>query len=154
MRNGKRVMSGLLVLLCLVSFCVTGSATNSVIINGLEYKLSNPKNYTDLKMVKAQARSLYEALADHPEVPSYVYLINSSRTVNVKEDVTAVPAVYKAIEENFTKSTTDYLHLDSLDMVEMVMDLEEELGIDLGMEGDLQIETIGDLADFIEDKLE
>lgn len=57
-------------------------------------------------------------------------------------------------EEMSRETTFESLHLDSLDMVEMVMDLEEELGIDLGMEGDLQIETIGDLADFIEDKLE
>ena len=57
-------------------------------------------------------------------------------------------------EEMSRETTFESLHLDSLDMVEMVMDLEEELGIDLGMEGDLQIETIGDLADFIEEKLE
>ena len=102
-------------MLCLAFFCATGSAANSVIINGLEYKLSNPKNYMNLKMVEAQAKSLDQALADHPEVPTYVYLINSSRTVNVKEDVTAVPAVYEAIEKYFTKSTKDYLHLDSLE---------------------------------------
>ena len=57
-------------------------------------------------------------------------------------------------EEMSRETTFESLHLDSLDMVEMVMDLEEELGIDLGLEGDLQIETIGDLADFIEEKLE
>ena len=57
-------------------------------------------------------------------------------------------------EEMSRETTFESLHLDSLDMVEMVMDLEEELGIDLGLEGDLQIETIGDLADFIEEKLD
>ena len=57
-------------------------------------------------------------------------------------------------EEMSRETTFESLHLDSLDMVEMVMDLEEELGIDLGVEGDLQIETIGDLADYIEEKLE
>ena len=57
--------------------------------------------------------------------------------------------------EDLSRETTfESLHLDSLDMVEMVMDMEEELGIDLGMEGDMQLETIGDLADYIEDKLE
>ena len=116
MRNGKRVLAGLLVMLCVVSWCAAGTAAhNTVTINGLVYKLSNPKNYTDLQMVKVQAKNLYEALADHPEIPSYVYLINSSRTVNVREDVSAVPVVYEAIEENFTKSTTDYLRLDSLE---------------------------------------
>ena len=57
-------------------------------------------------------------------------------------------------EEMSRETTFESLHLDSLDMVEMVMDLEEELGIDLGVEGDLQLETLGDLADFIEEKLE
>jgi len=57
-------------------------------------------------------------------------------------------------EELSRETTFESLHLDSLDMVEMVMDMEEELGIDLGMEGDMQLETIGDLADYIEEKLE
>ena len=39
------------------------------------------------------------------------------------------------------------------DMVEMIMDMEDELGVDFEMEGDMKLETIGDLADFIEDKL-
>lgn len=58
------------------------------------------------------------------------------------------------VEELSRETTFESLHLDSLDMVEMVMDMEEELGIDLGMEGDMQLETIGDLADYIEEKLE
>ncbi|MBQ3356706.1 MAG: acyl carrier protein [Oscillospiraceae bacterium] len=57
-------------------------------------------------------------------------------------------------EELSRDTTFESLHLDSLDMVEMVMDMEEELGIDLGMDGDMQLETIGDLADYIEEKLE
>lgn len=57
-------------------------------------------------------------------------------------------------EELSRETTFESLHLDSLDMVEMVMDMEEELGIDLGMEGEMQLETIGDLADYIEEKLE
>lgn len=57
-------------------------------------------------------------------------------------------------EELSRDTTFESLHLDSLDMVEMVMDMEEELGIDLGIEGDVQLETIGDLADYIEEKLE
>ena len=52
-RNGKRVLAGLLVMLCVVSWCAAGTAAhNTVTINGLVYKLSNPKNYTDLQMVK------------------------------------------------------------------------------------------------------
>ena len=49
-------------------------------------------------------------------------------------------------------STFESLGIDSLDIVEMVMDLESELGIDLDME-DQKIATFQDLADFIESKL-
>ena len=48
-------------------------------------------------------------------------------------------------------TTFESLHLDSLDTVEMLMDLEEELGVDLELEEKLN--TIGELADFVESKL-
>ena len=57
------------------------------------------------------------------------------------------------VEEMDRDTTFESLHVDSLDMVEMVMDMEEELGIDFEMDGDTKLETIGDLADYIEDKL-
>ncbi len=57
------------------------------------------------------------------------------------------------VEEMDRDTTFESLHVDSLDMVEMVMDMEEELGIDFEMDGDMKLDTIGDLADFIEDKL-
>lgn len=57
------------------------------------------------------------------------------------------------VEEMNRDTTFESLHLDSLDMVEMVMDMEEELGVDFEMEGDMKLETIGDLADFIAEKL-
>ena len=38
-------------------------------------------------------------------------------------------------------------------MVEMIMDMEEELGVDFEMEGEMKLETIGELADFIDDKM-
>ncbi len=50
------------------------------------------------------------------------------------------------------ESTFESLGIDSLDIVEMVMDLESELGIELEME-DQKIATFGELADFIEAKL-
>ena len=50
------------------------------------------------------------------------------------------------------ESTFESLGIDSLDIVEMVMDLESELGIELEME-DQKIATFGELADFIESKL-
>ncbi len=50
------------------------------------------------------------------------------------------------------ESTFESLGIDSLDIVEMVMDLETELGIELDME-DQKITTFGELADFIDSKL-
>ena len=49
-------------------------------------------------------------------------------------------------------STFESLGIDSLDVVEMVMDLESELGVELDME-DQKIATFQDLADFVESKL-
>ena len=49
-------------------------------------------------------------------------------------------------------STFESLGIDSLDIVEMVMDLESELGIELDME-DQKISTFQELADFIETKM-
>ena len=49
-------------------------------------------------------------------------------------------------------STFESLGIDSLDIVEMVMDLESELGVELEME-DQKITTFQELADFIETKL-
>ena len=56
-------------------------------------------------------------------------------------------------EEEITPETTfESLHLDSLDTVEMIMDMEEELGIDLELEE--RLNTVGELVRFIEDKLD
>ncbi|HIT33290.1 MAG TPA: acyl carrier protein [Candidatus Faecousia intestinigallinarum] len=49
-------------------------------------------------------------------------------------------------------STFESLGIDSLDVVEMVMDLENELGVELEME-DQKITTFQELADFVESKL-
>lgn len=50
------------------------------------------------------------------------------------------------------ESTFESLGIDSLDIVEMIMDLEDELGVELEME-DQKIVTFGDLAAFVESKL-
>ena len=50
------------------------------------------------------------------------------------------------------ESTFENLGIDSLDIVEMIMDLESELGVELEME-DQKIATFGELAEFIESKL-
>ena len=49
-------------------------------------------------------------------------------------------------------STFESLGIDSLDIVEMIMDLETELGIELEME-DQKISTFQELADFIDSKV-
>jgi acyl carrier protein len=51
-----------------------------------------------------------------------------------------------------TRDTTfESLGVDSLDTVEMVMDLEESLGIELELEG--KVESVGQLVDIIEEKM-
>lgn len=49
-------------------------------------------------------------------------------------------------------SSFETLGIDSLDIVEMIMDLETELGIELDME-DQKITTFQELADFIDSKI-
>ena len=49
-------------------------------------------------------------------------------------------------------STFESLGIDSLDIVEMIMDLESELGVELEME-DQKISNFQELADFIDSKL-
>ena len=49
-------------------------------------------------------------------------------------------------------STFESLGIDSLDVVEMIMDLESELGVELEME-DQKIATFQELGDFVEAKL-
>ena len=56
------------------------------------------------------------------------------------------------IDEITPESTFESLGIDSLDVVEMIMDLESELGVELEME-DQKITTFQELADFIETKL-
>ena len=49
-------------------------------------------------------------------------------------------------------STFESLGIDSLDIVEMIMDLEAELGVELELE-EQKITTFGEMADFIDSKL-
>lgn len=56
-------------------------------------------------------------------------------------------------EDEITRDTTfESLGVDSLDTVEMVMDLEQELGVELEIEE--KIATVGELVDFIESKVD
>ncbi len=50
------------------------------------------------------------------------------------------------------ESTFESLGIDSLDIVEMIMDLESELGVELDME-DQKITNFQELADFIDTKI-
>ena len=57
-------------------------------------------------------------------------------------------------DEINANTTFESLNLDSLDMAEMIVDMEEEVGVDFEIEGDVRLETIGELADYIENKLD
>lgn len=48
-------------------------------------------------------------------------------------------------------TTFESLHLDSLDTVEMLMDLEDKIGFEVEL--DQKVETVGELAAFIESKM-
>ena len=50
------------------------------------------------------------------------------------------------------ESTFESLGIDSLDIVEMIMDLESELNIELDLENQ-KVATFGELAKFIEKKV-
>ena len=50
------------------------------------------------------------------------------------------------------ESSFESLGIDSLDIVEMIMDLESELGVELDLE-DQKIATFGELAEFIDSKV-
>ena len=56
------------------------------------------------------------------------------------------------IDDITPDSTFESLGIDSLDVVEMIMDLESERGVELEME-DQKISTFQELADFIDAKL-
>ena len=55
-------------------------------------------------------------------------------------------------EDITPESTFESLGIDSLDIVEMIMDLESDLGVELEIE-DQKIATFQELADFIESKV-
>ena len=70
-----------------------------------------------------------------------------------------IDTVKEVLEENLDinpesvndDSTFDSLGIDSLETVEMVMELEEELDVELELEE--KMNTIGELVDFIESKI-
>ncbi len=56
-----------------------------------------------------------------------------------------------SIEEIREDTTFESLGVDSLDIVEMIMDLEDSLGTELELTE--KISTIGELAEFVESKV-
>lgn len=52
------------------------------------------------------------------------------------------------VSEIQRETTFQDLGVDSLDTVEMLMDLEDELGMEIEL--DQKVETVGELVDFIE----
>jgi len=73
--------------------------------------------------------------------------------MNVFGKIAAVIADHTGgdVSEITEATTFEDLGVDSLDVVEMVMKLEDELGIELELED--KYETVGALARFIESKL-
>ena len=69
-----------------------------------------------------------------------------------------IDTVKEVLEENLDinpetvndDSTFDSLGIDSLDTVELLMNLEDKLGIEIEL--DQKVETVGDLVAFIESK--
>ena len=64
----------------------------------------------------------------------------------------AVKQLELDVSEITPESSFESLGIDSLDVVEMIMDLESELGVELDLE-DQKIATFGELAAFIESKV-
>ncbi|MBS1328336.1 MAG: acyl carrier protein [Oscillospiraceae bacterium] len=71
----------------------------------------------------------------------------------VFEKVAEMLANHLSIEQDSIKMETTFeeLGVDSLDTVEMVMDLEESLGIELELEK--KVESVGELVAIIEEKM-
>lgn len=69
------------------------------------------------------------------------------KIVNYLAEQLDVPA-----EEITMDTTFESLGIDSLDTVEMVMDLESDLGVDLEL--DEKVSTVGELVEFVESKLD
>lgn len=69
------------------------------------------------------------------------------------EKIQAIVAAHLDCEKEEIKkeSTFESLGIDSLDAVEMVMEIEEEMGVQLDLDRDL--ETIDELIKFVEEKM-
>ena len=118
MSQFKHALSVLLVFLIATVFTADAAADasyRSVEISGKKYLIEDPAKFYAPDKIAYQAETLYASLANHPTVRTYVYLVNSSRTVNVLEDVSAEPKIYQDIRSFFSNSVTDFLRITSLE---------------------------------------
>ncbi len=73
---------------------------------------------------------------------------------DVYEQVTEIIAEQLGVEPSEVTRDSDFvqdLNADSLDMVELVMSLEEEFGIEISDEEVENIRTVGNAVDYIEE---
>ncbi|MEE2671832.1 MAG: acyl carrier protein [Bdellovibrionota bacterium] len=68
-----------------------------------------------------------------------------SKVINIVSEAANVEAANIKAETSFV----DDLNLDSLDMVEMMMKMEEEFGIEIPEEKTEELKTIGDVAEYL-----
>ena len=72
------------------------------------------------------------------------------KVVKIVSDATKVEAGNIKMETNFV----DDLNLDSLDMVEMMMKMEEEFGVEIPEEKTEDLKTIGDVTKFLQSNIQ
>ena len=68
-----------------------------------------------------------------------------SKVINIVSEAANVEAANIKAETSFV----DDLNLDSLDMVEMMMKMEEEFGIEIPEEKTEELKTIGEVAEYL-----
>ena len=100
----KKILAVTVLVMILLGTVFTNASGETITINGVKYMLSDVESFTDIPMIEKQAQNLYKALSGFPKVKSYVYLVNSSRTVDLKKDVTAVPAFIRPFRNTFQRA--------------------------------------------------
>lgn len=74
----------------------------------------------------------------------------------IEETVNGIVLKHDDVDEdamNEKASLRDDLFLDSLDIVEVIMDVERAFGISLSDEESARIETLGDIYDIVKEKV-
>ena len=73
------------------------------------------------------------------------------------EKVKAIIAEKLSVDQDEIKlesSIVDDLGADSIDLIELIMNLEEEYGISISDEEAVKLKTVGDVVDFINSQIE